>query len=239
MLDLVGLLFLAALVGYGAVTAAYVASLSLSSPRLSRLGFWLTIAWGLVAAGAIMGLARPTTRIANAFLAPVAFGLILCGLLQQDTPRTTALLPDAMASSWVVVHMLASYASLCLFALAFGAGVVYLLQDFRLKQKKISGADGLRLPPLEVLDQVVQSGFAGGVGFLTMGILFGTFWAVSEGAEGLGLRPKVVATAALWLLYAVGWQARSLLGWGGRRTAWIAIVGFVGVVASVVGVAHG
>ena len=96
----------------------------------------------------------------------------------------------------------------------------------------------LRLPSLEVLDRVIQSAFTIGLAALTLGIVTGTFQAVLSGTEGLDLRPKIVFTIGLWILYCTGWVARSQLGWGGRRSAWIAVLGFVGVLVSIVLVAH-
>ena len=118
--------------------------------------------------------------------------------------------------------------------------MAYLLQHGRLKNKDVTlgDVDRLRLPSLAILDATNRRGFVLGLIFLTVGIVSGTFWVVGGVAEGLDVRPKMVVTLVLWLLYALGWQARTLLGWGGRKAAWIAIVGFVGFLLSVVGVAH-
>lgn len=210
----------------------------------ASIGGWdnpmATMAWLLAAVTVGVGAARPAVRVVGAFIAPVALGLALGGLLVGSS-AAAAFLPSALTSAWLPVHTLANYASLALFALAFGSGVVYLVQHGRLKRRAIPLAAGgaLRLPSLEVLDRVNHRGFALGLAFLTLGILSGTFWAVGGAAEGVDLRPKVVVTLGLWLLYALAWQARSLLGWGGRKAAWIAIVGFAGLLVSVAFVAHG
>ncbi len=194
----------------------------------------------LVVSVVAAGIARSKVRVIGAFVAPVALGLSLGALLVGEMGSGAAFLPSGLASTWLPVHTLANYSSLAFFSLAFASGIVYLIQHGRLKTKAlpIRQSGKLRLPSLEMLDTVNRTGFALGLGFLTIGIVSGTFWAVAGAAEGADLRPKVVATLGIWLLYALGWQARSLLGWGGRRAAWIAIIGFVGLIASVVGVAH-
>lgn len=197
-----------------------------------------TLAWLLAVVSAGAGFARPATRILGAFVAPVVLGLVLGGLLVGDPDDVITLLPDAMASAWIPLHTLSIYGSVALFALAFGSGVAYLSQDRALRKKKLPGQSRLRLPPLGVLDGINHWGFAAGLIGLSIGIVTGTFFAVSGGATGVDLRPKVVATLGLWMLYALGWQARFMLGWGGRKAAWVAIIGFVGLIASAVGIGH-
>ncbi len=197
-----------------------------------------TLAWLLAVVAAGAGLFRPATRILGAFVAPIIFGLVLGGLLVADPDDVSTLLPDAMASAWIRMHTLSIYVSVGLFALAFGSGIAYLSQDRALRKKQLPGQGRLRLPPLGVLDSINHWGFAAGLIGLSIGIATGTFFAISGGANGVDLRPKVVATLGLWMLYALGWQARFMLGWGGRKAAWVAIVGFVGLIASAVGIGH-
>ena len=116
-----------------------------------------------------------------------------------------AFLPSALEGAWVPLHLAAMYASVSLFALAFGSGIVYLHQDRRLRNKILPSQGGLRLPPLGVLDSTNHHAFVGGLIGLSLGIGTGTFVALTGGGEGLDLRPKVVATLGLWMLYALGW----------------------------------
>ena len=196
----------------------------------------------LGAAVCVAGLVRPAMRILGSFISPVVAGLVLGSLLVGPPEDTAALVPVAFASIWVPLHTMAIYASVGMFALAFGSGILYLRQDRRLRSKKLPEAGGVRLPSLGVLDSVNHWGFTGGLVGLTLGIVSGTFVAAMGGAEGVAdgvdLRPKIVATLGLWMLYALGWQARYFFGWGGRKAAWFAIVGFVGLIASVVGIGH-
>jgi len=281
MTEAAGLLYLFALIGYGAVTVLYAAGLTLDRKEFLTWAFGLlaaaafahlgtiglhlletgrpplgtvvadasiggwdnpmsSMAWLISAVTVGFGAARPSVRLLGAFIAPVSLGLALGGLLVGH-PSASAFLPEALKSAWLPVHTLANYASLAAFGLAFGSGIVYLVQHRRLKRKAIpSGTAGaVRLPSLQTLDRVNHRGFALGLAFLTLGIVSGTFWAIGGAAEGVDLRPKVVTTLGLWLLYALAWQARSLLGWGGRKAAWIAIVGFMGLIVSVTFVAHG
>lgn len=199
-----------------------------------------TIAWALAAVVCITGWVRPSVRLVGGFLAPVVLALTLGALLTEPRHTASEFLPDALSSAWFPVHIVSIYGSLALFALAFAAGSAYLIQHARLKRKQlpIGPEVRLRLPSLEVLDSVIQNAFTWGLAAMTLGIVTGTFQAVLGGTEGLDLRPKIVFTIGLWILYCTGWIARSLLGWGGRRAAWIAVFGFAGVLVSIVLVAH-
>ncbi|MBN93259.1 MAG: hypothetical protein CL928_04195 [Deltaproteobacteria bacterium] len=264
---LTALLFVVTLLGYGAVTGLFAASLSLSRtvlpgwPSRTLLGafgmhtlvaasailglgaadagarVWdhafVTLAWGLMAVVIALGFWRPKTRVLGAFLAPVALGLCLAAVLAPRSAQVVAFLPDGPGPAWLPIHLSANIGSMALFALAFGAGLAYLLQDARLKKKRIAGGGGVRLPPLEVLGGLVHSGFGAGLACLSLVIVSGAFLAVADDVDGDQFRPKVIATLALWLFYALGWQARHLLGWRGRKAAWIAILGFLGFLALV------
>ena len=196
-----------------------------------------TIAWALLVVCAAVGFARPRNRVLGAFVAPVSLGLTLGGLLIGDQRPVQSMLPAALESMWFPVHTLGTYGGLALFSLAFAAAIGYLLQAHRLK-RKIVDPPGVKLPPLNSLDTVNAWAFTGGLAFLALGIVSGTFWAATGAAESMEIRPKAAVTVAIWVLYAVGWQGRQLLGWDGRRTAWLSILGFIGLCLSVLGVAH-
>ncbi len=280
MLVIAGVLFLVAILGYGAASALFALGMALKRPKLAKAacptlsvsmlahtavvvlhlielhrlpvgpsagivaGAWdhpfATIAWALAVVVCVTGWIRPSVRLVGGFLAPVALALTLGALLTEPRYTASEFLPDALSSAWFPIHIVSIYGSLALFALAFAAGSAYLIQHGRLKRKvlPIGPEARLRLPSLEVLDRVIQSAFTIGLAALTLGIVTGTFQAVLSGTEGLDLRPKIVFTIGLWILYCTGWVARSQLGWGGRRSAWIAVLGFVGVLVSIVLVAH-
>jgi ABC-type uncharacterized transport system permease subunit len=280
MLGFAGILFLLAILGYGAASTLFALGMALQRPRLAKAacptlsasmlahtgvvvlhvielhrlpvgpsagvvaGAWdhpfATIAWALALVVCVTGWIRPSVRLVGGFLAPVAVALTLGALLTEPRYTASEFLPDVLSSAWFPVHILSIYGSLSLFALAFAAGSAYLIQHSRLKKKKLPFGPGsrLRLPSLEVLDRVIQNAFTWGLAALTLGIVTGTFQAVLGGTEGLDLRPKIIFTIGLWILYCTGWVARSQLGWGGRRTAWVAVLGFAGVLISIALVAH-
>lgn len=238
--------------GLGAAHLAHTAVILLHTLRFFRLplgspngtmspGPWddplPTLGWVLLSVTGVFGFVRPRNRVLGAFVAPVALGLTLGGLLSPNVRPVQSMLPDALGSIWFPVHTAGTYGALAMFSLAFAAGIGYLLQAHRLKSKLVD-PPGVRLPALNSLDRVNTWAFSAGLALLSLGIVSGTLWAATPAAEAMEVRSKAIVTVAIWVLYAVGWQGRLLLGWDGRRTAWLSILGFVGLCVSVLGVAH-
>lgn len=141
----------------------------------------------------------------------------------------------ALESPWFWVHvssLLFSYAS---FALAGVIGLTYILQFKEIKKKQL-GYLYERLPSLQVMD--VMNGRAVTVGwvFLTLGVAVGAFWAVAvrdiapqdPRVQAMGaLDPKIFVAIVTWVIYSFSVVARRVLGWHGRRAAWLSAAGFV------------
>src|SRR4030067_377771 len=64
-----------------------------------------------------------------------------------------AILHPALSPSWLPIHVLLLLVGDAVFAVAFGAGIMCLLQEKQVKRKKM-GALFKRLPSLDVLDDV-------------------------------------------------------------------------------------
>jgi ABC-type uncharacterized transport system permease subunit len=201
---------------------------------------YASLAWLLATTSVIAGTRWPRARLVSAVLGGVALALCLAGLLVGHR-EMAAFLPDVLSSAWFPIHALSSYASFATFALSAAAAILYLVQDRRLKQKRLGHPGAVALPSIDVLDSIGRRSFLAGLVLLGLGITTGTFWAAQvsrDAGSGGDIRPKVVITLVLWIVYLVAWQARSWLGFAGRRAAWATILAFVLLLGSFVGVAH-
>jgi ABC-type transport system involved in cytochrome c biogenesis permease subunit len=72
--------------------------------------------------------------------------------------------------------------------------------------------------------------------FLTIGLIVGVFWAVEAGRlapdnssiQAMSLNdPKISFAALTWAVYSFAVVARKMMGWNGRRAAWLSAVGFI------------
>lgn len=171
-------------------------------------------------------------RVMGAFLAPV---VLLFGVLSAILPGEVRPLPPVLDSWWMPVHVLLLFAGYAVFAVAFGAAIMYLLMERQLKGKKL-GALFRRLPSLDVLDAVNSRCLTIGFPLLTLGIITGSIWASYAWGSYWSWDPKEVWSLGTWLLYAALLHGRLTAGWRGRRAAILAIVGFCTVLFTFLGV---
>jgi ABC-type transport system involved in cytochrome c biogenesis permease subunit len=179
-------------------------------------------------------------RAFGVFVAILLVGLgIIPALDGQVSPR-----PAVLQSPLFTIHvmtMLFAYAS---FALAGILGVTYVLMFKEIKAKHL-GFFYTRLPSLRSLD--VMNGRAVIVGwlFLTIGVVVGAFWAMQvqhlsdPKMQAMTLSdPKILVAVVCWILYTFAVYARRVIGWSGRRAAWLSAVGFVVVLLNFVPVGY-
>lgn len=102
----------------------------------------------------------------------------------------------------------------------------------------ILGADRLRqaLPEAETLDRMVYRAIQAGFPLMTLTIVTGAVWANYAWGRPWGWDPKETWSLITWIVYAAFLHARITHGWRGRRAVLIAIVGFLVVAFTFLGV---
>jgi cytochrome c-type biogenesis protein CcsB len=185
----------------------------------------------LVAIFLAVQMRRPLVAL-GAVVGPLAFGLTLAADAMYEGARP---LPPVLHSAWLPVHVVLSFLGDAVFALAFSASLLYLLQERRLKAHR--GRGMLRhLPSLETLDRLNYACLVWGLILLTLGIVSGIVWAHSAWGRFWSSDPKLVFSLVTWAIYVVLLQGRMTAGWRGRWAATLTIAGFAVIVLSLVGV---
>ena len=135
----------------------------------------------------------------------------------------------------LIVHTVSSLLSYVAFLVAFGSGVLFLVQERQIKGKRM-GVLFHRLPSLDQLEQVNVFAIALGFGLLTVGLSLGL--VVSRLLRGVWWSgdPKEVLSATLWVCYLILWFARLRATMRGRRVAILSVVGFALVLFTFLGV---
>jgi cytochrome c-type biogenesis protein CcsB len=136
-------------------------------------------------------------------------------------------LMPALKSNWLLVHVVTCFLGYAAFGLGFGAGALYLWQGRRFRS---------RLPDLPLLDRLIYQTTTVGFLFLTLGILTGAVWAETAWGRYWSWDPKETWSLITWFIYATLLHARLVKGWQGRRTAWLAVAGFLAVLFTYFGV---
>ena len=187
--------------------------------------------WILVCTYLIVQL-RLNLRILGSFVSPLAvIFMIISSMIQSHiVPKT-----EIFQSGWVVFHVTALFLANALFALAFCAAVMYLLQERQIKHKQF-GFLYRRLPSLDRLDEINFLCLIIGFPLMTAGLLAGFVYASSVWRSPWRWDPKEIFALITWFIYAILFHERLAVGWRGRRAAWLAIFGFSAVLITFLGV---
>ena len=113
------------------------------------------------------------------------------GVSAAFLPGEVRALAPALNSYWLPVHVILLFFGNAVLAVAFGAGIMYLLMERELKRKKL-GAIFKRLPSLNVLDDIDYRCLTIGFPLLTLGIITGSIWAEYAWGSYWGWDPKEV-----------------------------------------------
>lgn len=125
------------------------------------------------------------------------------------------------------LHVITTYLGFAGFAAAFGVALAYLVQERQLRSRHPTSL-AFVLPPLGRLDGLTGRLLAWSTGALGAGIATGLLFSRQAAETWWTGDPKVEATLFAGVLYATALALRAA-GWRGRRTAWLAIAGFVAV----------
>lgn len=138
--------------------------------------------------------------------------------------------------TWLGLHVLATFSGYALFTLSGMYAMAYLLQDHNLKRKHF-GVTFERLPSLSVLDHQMHRLTGVALLMLTAGIVFGVRLVdlSGGGAEWLS-DPKIAATFATWVVYALLLHVRGNIGRHGRKIAIATAIALVFVLFTFFGV---
>lgn len=149
--------------------------------------------------------------------------------------RAAQPLMPALQSRWLEFHVITAFLSYAAFALAFGAGILFLLQERWFRLGKTTGFYS-RFQDLEMLDAYTYWLISFGFIMLALGIITGAVWANTAWGSYWSWDPKETWSIITWLIYAFYLHARLIVGWRGRKAAWFAIIGFIAVLFTYAGV---
>jgi cytochrome c-type biogenesis protein CcsB len=111
---------------------------------------------------------------------------------------------------------------------------VFAIWRFGLGLKKILA--NLSITP-NMLDDITYKSIAIGFPLFTIGgLLMGAIWANSAWGKYWSWDPKETWSLITWLVYALYLHARFIAGWRGKRVAILAVIGFVAVIFTYLGV---
>jgi cytochrome c-type biogenesis protein CcsB len=173
---------------------------------------------------------RHRLHVLGSFILPLALvSLVSAAALPETAPALT----PVFRTLWV--HVTLSMLGTVGFAIAFVAGLMYLIQDGLLKSKKFNVLYS-KLPALDFLDHLNQQSIVTGFPLLTLGIITGALSAEFSRGSYLTWNPEQTGALVTWVFYFAVLMGRLTVGWRAKRAAYLTIIGFAGVILTLIGV---
>jgi cytochrome c-type biogenesis protein CcsB len=230
-----------------AAGAAFLADSNISDERLRKLGRRFLIGALLVQAAGIGVLVYQVKTISDPlpFINKAQYQKFAVWMLQQESVpqdqinQIGAQQLNDIAANWVTENGSKLRLSLNanpveLAALITALTGTFFVVLFGIKTEKLRDA----LPATETLDALMYK--LGGVAFAGLALLLitGAVWANESWGRYWGWDAKEVGALVAWITYAGFLHSRIAYGWRGRRSAYFAIVAFLFVVFTYLGVSY-
>ena len=197
-------------------------------PLTNQYEFATSFAWGLCLVSLIFVI-RFKFPVLGAFAAPVIF--LIIGYAAMQSKAVHELMP-ALRSNWLGFHVSTAIIAYGSFGVSFVLSIIFLLRD----KMRASGFLDQHIPDKEKLDVISYRSVSLGLLFLTFTIITGAIWAERAWGSYWSWDPKETWSLVTWIVYAIYLHLRIRRGWQGRAAAIFAVVGFVCVMFTYIGV---
>jgi cytochrome c-type biogenesis protein CcsB len=185
------------------------------------------------ALGYLIAYARYRIKSLSVFVFPALFLLTFLANVAYDP---SDVIPASLQSNWIYIHTPLIFLGYAALFLSFAAAIMYLIQERELKTKHHQSI--VPLPSLQVCDDLSYRALAIGFPLITLGLVSGALWAQSAWGTLWGGDLKILLSLVTWGIYLLLIHYRFIAGWQGKRAAWMAIAGFVGVLISFLGASY-
>ena len=193
------------------------------APSLSTLAFLIA---ALLLGLATFGEARPVGIV----LLPIVSALLVGAVALQIRPAGHVL---AFRGWWLAFHVVLGFIGYVGLAVAFAAGLLYLLQFRELKGKRF-GRVFRFFPALATLDRLGRLGLRIGFPSLTLNLLLGWAWTIRFQHSFAFAMPQVIWGIITWVVFLAALVAGIRGPMKARSLALATVVGFTLVVAAYV-----
>jgi ABC-type uncharacterized transport system permease subunit len=142
--------------------------------------------------------------------------LIAAGVFGRTKPH------EYISTTWSWVHRVSAYGGALAFFVAGAVGVMYLIVNHRLRDKKLAMA-GPNMGSLERLEHFTFTSTTVGFALLTIGAITGFIQLVFKHEHTS--TAKIVLTTGVWLVYALVLHSPINPSFRGRKTAMLSVLG--------------
>lgn len=197
-------------------------------PLTNQYEFATSFAWGICLCFLIF-LWKYKFQALGAFVTPVIFFVI--GYAAMQSREVRELMP-ALRSRWLAIHVSSAIISYGAFGVSFAVSLMFLLRE------KMSGNEFWQkhIPEGEKLDLISYRAVSLGFLFLTFVMVSGAIWAERAWGSYWSWDPKETWSFVTWIIYAIYLHLRISKGWKGKSAAIFAVIGFICVIFTYIGV---
>lgn len=167
----------------------------------------------------------------------ISVGIFLTVLIAMGIDylsMSTAAQGDYIRSYFLKATLRSSSGGIAVFSWLISAVFILALWRYGLGLRKV--LEGLSITKI-MLEEIEYKSIAIGFPLFTIGgLIMGAIWANSAWGTYWSWDPKEVWSLITWFIYAGYLHARFVGGWRGKKVAVLALIGFVGVVFTYLGV---
>jgi len=210
---LTGFLFHSIIIAYGCIKQDHFFLYNFSDTLLF-------IGWALAFIFIVLRF-KFNIKILGAFVVPI---ITVIFLFMTQIPREAVIVNNTLNNLFLIFHVITVLTGEASFVLACGIGIIYILQENVIKNKK-HGFFLRRLPSLDLLDSAGYMCIITGFILLTIGLISGFISAKIVWNKFITWDIKEVWSFITWLIYATLLHERATSGWRGRKAAIMSIIG--------------
>ena len=143
-------------------------------------------------------------------------------------------LPAALQSYWFVPHVVVYFFGYAAAAISCFAAIAYLFfpKPKKLKENNLLGQEILDFEKYTY--KLIVFAFI----MLGLGLVMGALWAKEAWGTYWAWDPKENWALISFLVYGIYLHIRMVRGWRGKKATWFAIIGFVAVIITFIGVTY-
>ncbi len=181
----------------------------------------------------LVALAIKDIRLLATFVS--GFVLLILGSATAIFYVEVKSLMPALQSYWLVIHVTVAILATAFFNIAAALSIAYIFKTAKWVEKsKLKAVATFRrvlalFPSIEKLERLSYRFNIIGFILWSFTLIAGAIWAERAWHRYWGWDTKEVWTFIIWTIYAGYLHANATRGWTGKRSSWLAVIGFVAI----------
>jgi cytochrome c-type biogenesis protein CcsB len=181
----------------------------------------------------LVALAIKDIRLLATFVS--GFVLLILGSATAIFYVEVKSLMPALQSYWLVIHVTVAILATAFFNIAAALSIAYIFKTAKWVEKsKLKLVGTIRrilalFPSIEKIERLAYRFNIIGFILWSFTLIAGAIWAERAWHRYWGWDTKEVWTFIIWTIYAGYLHANATRGWTGKRSAWLAVVGFIAI----------